>query len=737
MADNLAAFAEVVAGTGDCAAVVGYVDVGPGGGLVNAAAVCRGGQVLGRYVKRMLPNYGVFDEQRWFVPGDGPATLYEIAGVPVGVTICEDMWFAGGPMADQAAAGARLLVNANASPYSRGRREERLEVLAARAAETGCAIVYVNQVGGQDELVFDGASVVVGADGGLLASAGQFVEEVLVCDLEVPERSRDHRPAAGWSCRRSAGPPAAPRCDRWRRCSTPWPRSTRRWCWAPGTTWARTASATRSSACPGGSTRRWWRRSRSTPWGRPTSTGWPCRRGTRAGARCRTPSPWPRALGIDLARAPIEQAHGALADTLAPLLGGEPTGLTDENLQSRIRGVLLMALSNANGWIVLTTGNKSEMATGYSTLYGDSAGGFAVIKDVAKTLVYELCRYRNARAGTELIPESVLVKAPVGRAASGPARRRVAASLRGARPGDGRLRRGRPVGRRPGRRGLRPRGRWPGWWAWSTVPSTSGARCRRGSGSRARPSARIGACRSPTTTARWPRTRPRRRRDPYRCLTSRTTWSTTSSGRRARARRCPLETTAALVGEYRWIETALYATLGAWVSDLPLAGVQVRLDAQSMRHAWHAELFADRLPVRAGVDPDALTRPVAGHRRAAGRPRRRRGARGGPGVVVAAGRPRAGAAPGGAAPAGRALPGGAAAAGDDLHAPPAGGRPGGRRAAAPRPAPGAAGRGRGLAGRGAARAAADAASPRRGRRPRVPGSTSSRWPWRPAPTPAW
>src|SRR5664279_3043000 len=133
----------------------------------------------------MLPNYGVFDEQRWFVPGDGPATLYEIAGVPVGVTICEDMWFAGGPMADQAAAGARLLVNANASPYSRGRREERLEVLAARAAETGCAIVYVNQVGGQDELVFDGASVVVGADGGLVASAGQFAEELLVCDLEA------------------------------------------------------------------------------------------------------------------------------------------------------------------------------------------------------------------------------------------------------------------------------------------------------------------------------------------------------------------------------------------------------------------------------------------------------------------------------------------------------------------------------------------------------------------------
>src|SRR5665213_4127768 len=169
VADNLAAFADVVAGTGECAAVVGYVDVGPEGGLVNAAAVCRGGQVLGRYVKRMLPNYGVFDEQRWFAPGTEPATLFEVAGVPMGMTVCEDMWFPGGPMADQSAAGARLLVNLNASPYSRGRREERLAVLSDRTAETGCPVVYVNQVGGQDELVFDGASLVVDRAGRVIA----------------------------------------------------------------------------------------------------------------------------------------------------------------------------------------------------------------------------------------------------------------------------------------------------------------------------------------------------------------------------------------------------------------------------------------------------------------------------------------------------------------------------------------------------------------------------------------
>jgi NAD+ synthase (glutamine-hydrolysing) len=411
VADNLAAFAEVVAGTGDCAAVVGYVDVGPGGALVNAAAVCRGGEVLGRYVKRMLPNYGVFDEQRWFVPGDGPATLYEIAGVPVGVTICEDMWFPAGPMAEQAAAGARLLVNANASPYSRGRRDERLEVLAGRVAETGCAIVYVNQVGGQDELVFDGASVVVGPDGDLLASAGQFVEEVLVCDVEVaddPGMTGVARVPVSSAGRTTGGAqlrPVAPVLDPVAEVYEALVLGTRDYLGKNGFTDAviGLSGGIDSSLVAAVAVD-------AVGAERVHGVAMPSR--YSSGGSVSDAVALAAALGIDLATAPIEQAHRALADTLAPLLGGEPTGLTDENLQSRIRGVLLMALSNANGWIVLTTGNKSEMATGYSTLYGDSAGGFAVIKDVAKTLVYELCRHRNARAGTELIPEAVLVKPP-------------------------------------------------------------------------------------------------------------------------------------------------------------------------------------------------------------------------------------------------------------------------------------------------------------------------------------
>jgi len=411
VADNLAAFAEVAAATGECAAVVGYVDVGPDGRLRNAAAVCRGGQVLGRYVKRMLPNYGVFDEQRWFVPGAGPATVYEIAGVPVGVTICEDMWFADGPMADQAAAGARLLVNANASPYSRGRRGERLAVLADRVAETGCAVVYVNQVGGQDELVFDGASLVVGADGGLVASAGQFVEEVLVCDVEVaddPGTTGTPRVRVSSSRRAAAGAPLRPVAsvlDPVAEVYEALVLGTRDYLGKNGFSDA-------VIGLSGGIDSSLVAAVAVDAVGAAHVHGVAMPSRYSSGGSVSDAEALAAALGIDLATAPIEQAHRALADTLDPLLGGEPTGLTDENLQSRIRGVLLMALSNANGWIVLTTGNKSEMATGYSTLYGDSAGGFAVIKDVAKTLVYELCRHRNARAGVELIPEAVLVKPP-------------------------------------------------------------------------------------------------------------------------------------------------------------------------------------------------------------------------------------------------------------------------------------------------------------------------------------
>ena len=417
VADNQAVFARVAAAAGRCAAVVGYVDSDRSGRLFNAAALCVEGQVIGRYHKRLLPNYGVFDEQRWFVPGDDPPLRLVVAGVPVGITICEDMWVSGGPMAAQAAAGARLLVNLNASPYSRGRREERLAVLCQRVAETGCPVVYVNQVGGQDELVFDGASLVMGPGGTLVASAGQFVEEVLVADVDVDVPVPDNGDGdtgtgvvvVSTASRRPAGAPSAapvaavldPEAEVYEALVL----GTRDYMGKNGFADAviglsggidssLVAAIAVDALGPG----------------HVYGVTMPSRyssEGSVADAVTLAAN-----LGIDVATASIEEAHQALATTLDPLIPGRPTGLTDENLQSRIRGVLLMALSNAKGWIVLTTGNKSEMATGYSTLYGDSAGGFAVIKDVPKTLVYALCRHRNRRAGFDLIPDPVLTKAP-------------------------------------------------------------------------------------------------------------------------------------------------------------------------------------------------------------------------------------------------------------------------------------------------------------------------------------
>jgi len=427
VADNLAVFDRIAGSTGRCAAVIGYVDTDPAGRLLNAAALCAGGRVVGRYHKRLLPNYGVFDEQRWFTPGSGPTTPLVVAGVPVGITICEDMWFPQGPMVAQAAAGARLLVNLNASPYSQGRRQERLAVLGERVAETGCPVVYVNQVGGQDELVFDGASVVMGPEGRMVASAGQFVEEVLVADLEVDVVG----PAGGPDGDGAGGPddrgPVVPMgvvSDRTRvPVGTPTVSPVAAVLDPDAEVYQALVLGTRDYVGKNGFTDAVVALSGGIDSslvvaiavdalgpGHVHGVTMPSR--YSSGGSVTDAVALAANLGIDIATLPIEPAHRVLASSLEPVLPGGPLGLTDENLQSRIRGVLLMALSNANGWIVLTTGNKSEMATGYSTLYGDSAGGFAVIKDVPKTLVYELCRHRNRRAGSDLIPGDVLTKAP-------------------------------------------------------------------------------------------------------------------------------------------------------------------------------------------------------------------------------------------------------------------------------------------------------------------------------------
>jgi NAD+ synthase (glutamine-hydrolysing) len=392
VADNVTALEKVAAATGDCAVVVGFVGAAPGGvGLANAAAVCAGGRVMGVYRKRFLPNYGVFDEQRWFVPSNEPPPLFGVAGAWVGVSICEDVWFDEGPVARAGQGGADVVVNLNASPYNRGRRAERLAMLSGRVAEAGCAIAYVNQVA-EDLVVVD---LPVGSH------PPRAVTELLP-RIAVTEPRRADRPPL-----RPA--PPQPALSDHAEVYAALVLGTRDYLGKNGFSEAviglsggidSSLVATIAVDALGAS--------------RVHGISMPSRyssEGSRddAGALAER-------LGIDLKTVAIEEAHVAFASMLAPLLGREPFGLTDENLQSRLRGVLLMAMSNAKGWIVLTTGNKSEMATGYSTLYGDSAGGFAVIKDVPKTLVYELCRYRNTQAVLEglpgPIPDSVLDKAP-------------------------------------------------------------------------------------------------------------------------------------------------------------------------------------------------------------------------------------------------------------------------------------------------------------------------------------
>ncbi len=420
VADNVAALEKVAAATGSCAVVVGFVGAAGGGrGLANAAAVCAGGRVHGLYHKRFLPNYGVFDEQRWFLPGSEPPTLFGVAGAWVGVSICEDVWFDEGPVALAGRAGADVVVNLNSSPFNRGRRAQRLALLSGRVAEAGCAVAYVNQVGGQDELVFDGDSLIVDASGALVAAGAQFAEDLVVVDLPV-----GRRPPHGMSTLLPRVEVSAPRTAPYR----PLPPAVQRPALGDhAEVYEALVLGTRDYLRKNGFTEAVIGLSGGIDSSlvaavavdalgpaRVHGVAMPSRyssEGSRHDAAVLA-----ERLGIELSVVPIEEAHVAFAAMLAPQLGREPSGLTDENLQSRLRGVVLMALSNAKGWIVLTTGNKSEMATGYSTLYGDSAGGFAVIKDVPKTLVYDLCRYRNTRAVLEglpgPIPDSVLDKPP-------------------------------------------------------------------------------------------------------------------------------------------------------------------------------------------------------------------------------------------------------------------------------------------------------------------------------------
>ena len=391
--------------------------------LFNACAVCSDGELRALYRKRFLPNYGVFDEERYFASGRD-LILLRHGEVLVGPTICEDVWQPGPPATDLALAGAELLVNLSASPYFVGKAEDREEMLITRARDNSAYLAFCNLVGGQDELLFDGHSVVLDDEGEVLARAPGFEEALLVVDLDPSEaigrRLRDVRRRALAREREDEREPTVvelgaasirhkvlSRTSTICRSSRSSSRCGTRWCWRCATTSARTASATSCSASPAGSTRRSSRRSPSTRSGRSGCTASRCRPATPPQGTQTDAQRLAENLGCDFRELPIEQMVAAFHDA-----GVGTTGLAAENLQARVRGMTLMSLSNEHGWLVLATGNKSELSVGYSTLYGDLAGGFALIKDVYKTDVFRLARYLNERAGRELIPVSIIERPP-------------------------------------------------------------------------------------------------------------------------------------------------------------------------------------------------------------------------------------------------------------------------------------------------------------------------------------
>jgi NAD+ synthase (glutamine-hydrolysing) len=420
---NLAALADVTKAARGLTAIVGFVDRHQD--LFNAAAVIHDGALAGVYHKEFLPNYGVFDENRYFQAGR-EASVFSIGTTGVAVNVCEDLWYPTGPTTPQALAGAELIVTINGSPYHAGKAHFRERMIATRAADDVVWLAFVNMVGGQDELVFDGASMIVDPHGETVARGRQFVEELVTADIDLDAvfraRMQDSRrrketldatrapviSVPGLRERPEAPPISVPLVE-------PLPRvdevfqalvlGTRDYVRKKG--FKRVVIG-----LSGGIDSSLVAAVAVEALGRENVTGVTMpspfsSRGTRDDAQRLAKN-----LGIEFMRVPITPVFKGFLKSLAEPFKGLKEDVTEENIQARIRGTLLMALSNKFGWLVLTTGNKSEIAVGYSTLYGDMAGGFAVIKDVPKTLVYELARHVNARGGKAIIPASVIDRAP-------------------------------------------------------------------------------------------------------------------------------------------------------------------------------------------------------------------------------------------------------------------------------------------------------------------------------------
>jgi NAD+ synthase (glutamine-hydrolysing) len=412
---NLEVLAELAAASATTAVVVGFVDRAVDTDhqddsirrdVANAAAILAGGEIRGIYHKCLLPNYGVFDEQRYFVHGGLPALLWHVGDVAVGVSVCEDIWDPAGPPAQQAEAGAALLLNINGSPYHHEKGEERAALLAAEARRSGVPVVYLNMVGGQDELVFDGDSMVFDASGTLLYRAPQFAEATFVVDVPLPETppadatfvTDGHRPST-----RAPVPASLPRLEEEAEVYAALVTGLRDYVTkngfsevviglSGGIDSALTAAIAVDALGP------------DAVWG----VTMPARYSSEGSVA--DSEDLARRLGCRFDIVPIDGIFTAYLAALEPVFAEAAPNVAEENLQARIRGAILMALSNKFGGMVVATGNKSEMAVGYATLYGDMAGGYAVLKDVFKTLVYRLAEWRNRE--TEVIPRSIIDKAP-------------------------------------------------------------------------------------------------------------------------------------------------------------------------------------------------------------------------------------------------------------------------------------------------------------------------------------
>ncbi|MFC1971269.1 NAD+ synthase, partial [Chloroflexota bacterium] len=425
--ENLESLEKVIDACLGITIVVGFVDAKED--IYNAAAIIHNGKLAGIYHKIFLPNYGVFDENRYFRAGSECPT-YIIGGIGVGINICEDIWYEAGPTTTQAYSGAEVIVNISASPYHFGKGSFRERMVATRAADNVAIFALCNLVGGQDELIFDGNSMVLDEKGRLIARGKQFEEDLIVTDLDVESvfRTRLHDPrwrkaaplveGQGWRETRivvSEAPLGVPKLTI--------PRRQHEVRSLPGEVYDALVLGTRDYVrkngfekvvigLSGGIDSSLVAAIAVDALGKSNVVGvaMPSRYsspGSLSDTELLTKN-----LGIKLLTIPIEKAFQTYLDMLAEAFKGTEPSVAEENIQARIRGNILMALSNKFGWLVLTTGNKSEMATGYTTLYGDMAGGFAVIKDVPKTMAYELARYRNSLAGSDLIPSIVIDKPP-------------------------------------------------------------------------------------------------------------------------------------------------------------------------------------------------------------------------------------------------------------------------------------------------------------------------------------